>query len=304
MKKLASLVLIISALLIWAMPVLADSRAEEILKQAREAVGGEQQLLKVQGLSIVGQYRRVFGERQMGGDREISISLPNKYVVEDSMNPGGMSTAMINTRTLNGDHAWTGSSGGGGGMFIRMGGPGGQQATPEQIEAALKRSFQIEMARYLLATTLAGPESFPLEYKYAGESEVEDAKAEVLDVTGPDKFAVRIFFDKESHLPLLLSYRGPKPRIMTMTRPAGGAPPKPEDLKKAREDAEKKMHAEGPEKPEEAEFYIRLSDHKKVSGLMLPHKFTFLTDNEVSEEFEVSKFQMNPQFKSDRFEKR
>jgi len=301
MKKLASLVLIIGALLILAMPVLADSRADEILKQAREAVGSEQ-LLKIQGLSIVGQYRRVFGDRQMSGDREISISLPNKYVIEDSMNPGGMSTAMINTRTLNGDHAWSGSSGGGG-MFIRMGGPGGQQATPEQIEAMLKRSFQIEMARYLLALTLAGPESFPLEFKYAGESEVEDAKAEVLDVTGPEKFAARIFFDKESHLPLLLSYRGPKPRTMMMTRPAGGTAPKPEDLKKAREDAEKKLAAEGPEKPEEADFYIRLSDHKKVSGLMLPHKFTFLTDNEVSEEFEVSKFQMNPQFKSDRFEK-
>ncbi|PYS69374.1 MAG: hypothetical protein DMF69_17230 [Acidobacteria bacterium] len=51
MKKLASLVLLVSALLIWAMPVLADSRAEEILKQAREALGGEQQLVKIQGLS-------------------------------------------------------------------------------------------------------------------------------------------------------------------------------------------------------------------------------------------------------------
>src|SRR5215204_3127512 len=176
MKKLKSLVLIIGALLICAMPVLADSRAEEILKQAREAVGGEQQLVKIQGITIVGQYRRVYGDRQMGGDREISISLPNKYSVEDSLNPGGMSTALINTRTLNGDHAWSASSGGGGGMFVRMGGPGGQQATPKQIEAMLKRSFQIEMARYLLATTLAGPESFPLEYKYAGESDVEDAK--------------------------------------------------------------------------------------------------------------------------------
>jgi hypothetical protein len=303
MKKLASLVLIITALLIWAMPVLADSRAEEILKQAREAVGGEQQLLKIQGLSMVGQYRRIFGDRQMGGDREISISLPNKYVVEDSMNPGGMSTAMINTRTLNGDHAWSASSGGGGGMFIRMGGPAGQQATPEQIEAMLKRSFQIEMARYLLAITLSSPETFPIEYKYAGESEVEDAKADVIDASGPDHFAVRIFFDKQSHLPLLLSYRGPKPRIMTMTRSAGSAP-KPEDVKKAQEDAEKKLAAEGPQKPEEVDFYIRLSDHKKVNGLVLPHKFTFLTESEVSEEFEVSKFQMNPQFKSDRFEKR
>ena len=36
---------------------------------------------------------------------------------------------------------------------------------------------------------------------------------------------------------------------------------------------------------------------------MLPHKLTFLTENEVSEEFEISKYQLNPQFKADRFEK-
>jgi hypothetical protein len=89
---------------------------------------------------------------------------------------------------------------------------------------------------------------------------------------------------------------------MTMTRQAGSAS-KPEDIAKARDDAEKKMHAEAPAVPEEVDFYIRLTDHKKVGGLMLPHKLTFLTDNEVSEEFEISKYQLNPQFKADRFEK-
>lgn len=283
-------------------PVFAvDPRAEEILKQAREAVGGDPKLLSIQGLTLIGKYRRVFGDRQMGGDREISISLPNKYSVEESMNPGGMATSIINTRTFNGDHAWTESSGGGGGMVFRMG-PGGQQATPEQMEAALKKAFQIEMARYLLATTLASTPSFVLDFKYAGESDVEDIKAEVVDVTGPDKFALRIFFDKQTHLPLLLNYRGPKPRIKTMTM-QGSSTTKPEDIKKAREEAEKKMHDEAPLAPEEADFYIRLTEHKKIGGLLLPHKFTFLTDNEVSEEFEVSKYQLNPQFKSDKFEK-
>jgi hypothetical protein len=304
MRILASLALLVGSLLIFTSTVFADdARAQEILKQARAAVGGEDQLRKIQGLNINGQYRRMFGERQMGGDREISILLPNKYVVEDSMNPGGLSTAMITYRTLNGDHAWNGQSGGGGGMVFRMGGPGGAQATPEQMEAGLRRMLQIEMARYVLAITLAAPDSFAVDYKYAGESDVDDAKAEVIDITGPDKFALRLFFDKESHLPLLISYRGPKPRIFTMTRPGGGAPMKPEDIKKARDEAEKKMTAETPAALEEVDFYIRLSDHKKVGGLLLPHKFTFLTGEEVSEEFEISKYQMNPQFKTDKFEK-
>jgi hypothetical protein len=282
-----------------------DARAQEILKQARQAIGGEEQLQKIQGLQINGQYRRVLGERQMGGDREISILLPNKYLVEDAMNAGGLSTAMINTRGLNGDKAWSGNSGGGGGMIFRIGGPGGpggQQPSPEQMEAMQRRIYTAEFSRYLLAMILTPPPSLAVEYKYAGESDVEDAKADVIDVSGPDNFSVRVFFDKSSHLPLLLSYRGPKPRIMTMTR-QGGSAAKPEDIKKAQEEAEKKMHAEAPPVPEEVDFYIRLTDHKKVGGIMLPHKLTFLTDSEVSEEFEISKYQLNPQFKADHFDK-
>src|SRR5687768_8543853 len=200
MKRLLPL---LTLTLLCAAIVFADSRAEEVLKQAREAIGGEERLQKLEGLHINGQYRRVMGDRQMAGDREISILLPNKYLIEDAMSMGGMSTSIINTRGLNGERAWSGSSGGGN-MIIRFGsGPGGAQLTPEQMEAAQRRMYQAEFSRYLLATILTP--SFPVEYKYAGESDVEDAPADVIDVTGPDKFSARIFFDKKTHLPLVLS---------------------------------------------------------------------------------------------------
>ena len=301
MKKLF-LLLIVSVISASAVFANTDARAEEVLKQAREAIGGER-LQKIESLHINGQYRRMFGDRQMGGDREISISLPDKYLVEDSMNPGGMSTSIVNTRGLNGERAWSGSSGGGGAMVIRFGnGPGGAQLTPEQMEAAQRRMYLAEFSRYLLGMILTPPESLQVEFKYAGESDVEDLPADVLDVTGPDKFAARLFFDKKTHLPLLLSYRGPKPRMMTVTRQSG-ARASAEEIKKAREEAEKKMQAEAPAVPEEVDFFIRLTDHKKVDGVMLPHKFIFLTESEVSEEFEVSKYQVNPQFKADKFQK-
>lgn len=304
MRKLFTLLLPCLCLLLSTSSALAnDARAVEVLKQAREAIGGEERLQKLEALYINGQYRRVFGDRQMAGDREISIALPNKYLVEDSMNPGGMSTAMINYRGLNGERAWSGSSGGGG-MIFRMGGPGGQQLSPEQMEASLRRIFQAEFTRYLLAMTLAAPTSLAVDYKYAGESDVDGEQADVIDVTGADNFSVRLFFDKKNHLPLLLSYRGPKPRVMTMTRQGGGAARSAEDVKKAREEAEKKLASEHPTTtPEEVDFFIRLSDHKKVDGLTLPFKLTFLTESEVSEEFEISKYQVNPQFKADKFEK-
>jgi hypothetical protein len=312
MRRLGLLVLIFAVAFAcehhFAAPVFADdARAQEILKAARTAVGGEGLLQKIQSLRISGQYRRLLGGRDLSGDRELSILLPDKYLAEDELNAGGMSTAIISTRGLNGAQAWTGTSGGEGGhMVIRMSAPGGQQATPEQLEAIYRRQHQAEFSRYLLAILLAPPPSLTVEYKYAGESDVEDAHADVIDVTGPDQLACRLFFDKQTHLPLLLSYRGIKPRIMTMTafnRPADKSEKQGDAVKRAQQEAEKQLAAE-PAKREEVDFFIRLTEYKKVEGLSLPHKLTFLTESEVSEEFQISKYQLNPQFKADKFQKR
>jgi hypothetical protein len=303
MRTVAILLLLMSVLFSCTSAVSADPRADEILKEVRAAIGGEELLQKIQGLTINGQFRRMLGERQLAGDREISILLPDKFLVEDAFNPGGMSTAMINSRGLNGERAWSTSSGGGGGMIIRMNAPGGAQPSPEQMEAIFRRQYSIELTRYLLAI-LATPSTLqPMEVKYVGDSDVDESPADVLEVTGPDRTAIRVFFDKKTHLPLLLSYRGPRPRIMTMTRTGGGTMRTDEEIKKARDEAEKKLASEAPPRPEEVDFFIRLEGHKKVNGLLLPHKLTYLTENEVSEEFEISKYQLNPQFKTDKFQK-
>lgn len=303
MRRVAILLLLLSVLLSSTSTVFADPRAEEILKEVRTAIGGEELLQKIQGLTINGHFRRLLAERQMAGDREISILLPDKFFIEDAFNPGGLSTAMINARGLNGERAWNSSSGGGGGMIIRMGGPGGAQPSPEQMEAMFRRQYSNELTRYLLAILATTSTMQPLEFKYVGDSDVDDSPADVVEVSGPDRPAIRVFFDKKTHLPLLLSYRGPRPRVMTMTRQGGGTVRTDEEIKKAREEAEKKLASEPQQRPEEVDFFIRVEGHKKVNGLLLPHKLTFLTENEVSEEFEISKYQLNPQFKTDKFQK-
>lgn len=300
MRRVAIFCLMLSAFLISATTVYADQRAEAILKEVRAAIGGEELIQKIQSLAINAKYTRVLGDRQLSGEREISIGLPNQFLVEDAFTMGGLSTSMISTRGMNGESAWSSSSGGGGNMVIRMGGPGGAQASPEQMEAMFRQQYAAEMARYLLATLAATP--IAGEFKYVGDSDVDGAPADVLEVSGPNKVAIRIFVDKNTHLPLLLSYRGPKPRIVTMNR-TGGAPRTDEEIRKVREEAEKKANAENPAVPEQVDFFIRIENHKKVNGLVLPHKLTFLTDTEVSEEVEISKYQLNPQFKADKFQK-
>lgn len=309
MRTAALLLFVTAALMLCAQPLFADQRADDLLKEARTAIGGDEAIQKIQSLAMKGQYRRVMGDREMSGDREVSIMLPDKYLAEDSFSQGGLSTAIIITRGLNGERAWNASSGGGmgghGGMVIRMapGGGSGQQASPEQLEAMYRRSNGLEMSRYLLATLLMSAPSMAVQYTYAGETDVEDTKAEAIDVTGPENFIVRLYFDRATHLPLLLSYRGRKPRMVTMTRSAGDG--KAEDTaKKALAEAEKKAaDAAVQAKPEEVDFFIRMTEYKKVNGVLLPHKLTFLTETEVSEQFDVAKYQLNPSFKDDKFQK-
>ncbi len=293
----------LSTLLFWTLEASADQRAEEIVKEARLAIGGEDALRQVQGIAIHGKYRRMLGERQMAGDREISIGLPDKFLIEDAFSPGGLSTAMVNARGLNGERAWTASSGGGGGMVFRMAGPGGSEISPEQLEAILRQQYTNELTRYLVAILAKPLATTNAEFKYVGESDVDDLPVDVIEITGPSRLSMRVFFDKKTRLPLLLSYRGNRPRVITMNRPGSGAVRTNEEIRRAREEAEKSAASEAPAAPEQVDFFVRIEDHKKVSGLVLPHKLTFLVDSEVSEEFEISKYQLNPQFKADKFQK-
>jgi hypothetical protein len=50
-----------------------------------------------------------------------------------------------------------------------------------------------------------------------------DGKAYVIDVKNADGFAARLFIDEATQLPLMLTYQGPQPRIIT----AGGPRPAP-----------------------------------------------------------------------------
>ena len=87
MRRVAIFGLLLSSVLAFTSNVFADQKAEEILKEVRAAIGGEDLLQKVQALAINGTYRRMLGERQLAGDREISIGLPDRFLVEDAFNP-------------------------------------------------------------------------------------------------------------------------------------------------------------------------------------------------------------------------
>ncbi|HEU4595171.1 MAG TPA: hypothetical protein VFS10_08360 [Pyrinomonadaceae bacterium] len=285
------------------------ARAEEVLKQARAAIGGEAKIGGVRGLSIKGKYRRVIQERELSGEREFDLLLPDKYMRTESVVMQGMGMSMTNTRAINGSEFWAdGGRGRAGGTMMIMRGDG-KEPTLEDLARAEQeqaRQMRVELARYVLALLLTPSPGFPLEFTYAGEATADDGSADVIDAAGPEGFAARLFLDKRTHLPLMLSYRAPKPRVFTMMQQGGprgghGGKSQEELVKEAREKLKEQGEAA---KPEEVEMQIRFSEYRESGGLLLPHRIASGPDGETTEEWEIKTYSVNPQFKADKFQKR
>ena len=269
-----------------------DARATELFAQARAALGGEARLAKVQGLSAEGTYQRQVGDRQLQGELTLDLQLPDKMVRTESMNPIGDATIVV-LQGINGDQVLRHSRtiNGGPNMMIRMRSPGGADT-----EAQALRNQRAELARLALAMLLTSPPSMPLEHAYAGEAESDEGRADVLDAKGPGSFAVKLFFDKKSHRPLMLQYRGAAPRLVMQTQQVqrgavhgaqpGSEPPAPQPPTDA---------------PQIVDITRFLDDYRAVDGVLLPHHISRSIDGKPNEEWTFKTIKLNPAFKPDAF---
>jgi hypothetical protein len=273
----------------------AAAKAQQLIAQARAALGGD----KLKSLSVTGNYRRTFGQMEMSGEVSYDLLLPDKMMKTETMSPAP-SLEITRVETLNGDDVWEDQQqhGGGGGMMIFRRGPGGPGVDPQKAQDMMRQIVRSDFARLAIGWLLTTPSSFPVEYSFAGEAESPDGKADVLEVKGPGGFAARLFLDQKTHYPLMLTYKGRKPRIMTQTMAPGAH--------RNREEMEKRMKetdAEDAKQPD-VEFRIYLSDYREVNGVSFPHKLTRSIEDEVNEELEIKTVKINPQFKPEKFVKK
>ncbi len=275
----------------------ASAKAQRLIDQARAAIGGVK-LKSLQSLSATGNYRRTFGQMEMSGEVSYDLLLPDKMMKTEVMKPMP-SMEITRIEALNGEDVWEDQQrhGGGGGMVLIRRGPGGGATDPRMAQAALRQSVSSDFSRLLIGWLLTTPSSFPVEYSFAGEAESPDGKADVLDVKGPGGFATRLFLDQKTRLPLMLTYIGKKPRVVTQT--VSGGPRKPEEVEKQA----KEMEAEAAKQPD-VEYRIFLSDYRKVNGISFPHKLTRSIEDEVNEELEITTVKINPQINPEKFVKK
>ena len=272
----------------------AAAKAQQLIAQARAALGGD----KLKSLSVTGNYRRTFGQMEMTGEVSYDLLLPDKMMKTETMSPAP-SLEITRVETLNGDDVWEDQQQrGGGGMMIFRRGPGGPASDPEKARDMMRQGVRSDFARLVIGWLLTTPSSFPVEFSFAGEAESPDGNADVLEAKGPGGFAARLFLDQKTHYPLMLTYNGKKPRIVTQTA-APGAPRNPEEMEKRM----KEMEAEAAKQPD-VEFRIYLSDYREVNGVSFPHKLARSIENEVNEELELKTVKINPQFKPEKFVKK
>jgi len=262
-----------------------DTKAEQILAQARAALGGDKSLGRVQGLSATGTYQREAGDRQLSGEITIDLQLPDKMLRTESMRPMGDATIEI-LQGINGEQMLRSSRtiGGGPNMMIRMAPPpGGADGDAQAL-----RNQRADMARFALAFLLTTPAAMPLEYTDGGEAEADEGKADVVDAKGPGSFTARLFFDKKSHRPLMLAYRGAAPRMVVQTQRGDGPPPA--------------GLAPGQMPPPQiVDIQLFLDDYKTVDGVLLPHHLSRSIDGKPAEEMTFKTIRINPVFKPDTF---
>jgi hypothetical protein len=305
------------------------AKAASILAEARKAIGGEDKIAAIKTLEIKGTARRGATDVNLEGDFTISLQLPDKYLRKESIVLG--SAGIDITEGLNGQEAWEeqkfggnmnfGDDGGNRGGGFRGGGvPGSQQAatpaaTPEEAEAAKQKLLlakQTEVARIILSTLL----STNRPVKWTGTAVSPQATAEVIEMEAPDGQPVRVLIDSKTYLPLMLTWTGiPQDPIASLAARSGwrgrggrggrgfypGGNSSGNRGNQQGSASQTAARADALAQPTALRMF--LSEYKVVNGINLPHLLVRGAGDQVTEEWVVKSYKINPNLKADTFKK-
>jgi hypothetical protein len=278
--------------------VATDSRAQDVIKQARATIWDEAKSPPLQSLSINASRRFTRGERQVEVEMTLEALFPDKFLQTDALYTG-VGFGLTTMRGVNGSQAWfSGESGASaadaakraqaglppesvsnqsGGMSAILGELGGVAGVrpPEQTK---EQSIHAGFARLMLVWLCATTSSLPVEFTYAGQAvaQTDGKKADVLNVTSTNNFAARLFIHPETRQVLMLSYKAGSRNRGPQEASANAA---------------------------ESEVRWVVSDYRIVDGLNLPHQLVIFLDGRPVEEVTIKKVKINPSLKPNKFER-
>lgn len=297
------------------------AKAASILAESRKALGGDDKIAAIKTLEIKGTARRGAGDVNIEGDMTIVMERPGKYLRKEQILLGNGGIDVV--EGLNGAESWDeqkfsggmnfddGGDGGRRGGGPRGGGAPGQTPAGASPDEAAKQAAlaarQAEVARILLALFLTTDQPV----KHTGTAVTPQMTAEVLEMTAPDGGAVRLIVDSKSYMPLMLQWTGiAQDPIAALAARAGfrgrgrggrGGFGGRQGQQQPQQPAAKVVSADELAKPTALRMYLQ--DYKTVNGIKLPHLLVRGTGDQITEEWEIKSYKINPNLKADTFKK-
>jgi hypothetical protein len=252
-----------------------------IVAAARAALGGEKKLSSVKSFTATGRTRQVRGDNLVPIEFEISAELPDKYLRKDEIpaQETGVSGAGFNGDELILD-------------------PPPAAPLPEPARKARTAGLKQDFARLALGMFAASFAAYPLTFTYAGEAQAPQGTADVLDAKGPDNVTLRLFIHSETHLPIMVSWKGTAPGA----RGARGGPPP--DAARGAAPAAPGGAPPAASRPAPPDLWLYFGDYRDVDGLQLPFRLRRATGADTTEETTFDRFKLNPKIDPKKFETR
>jgi hypothetical protein len=305
----------------------AATLAQSILEESRKALGGQDKLAAIKTLEIKGIARRGATDVNLEGDLTIAVEMPDKYLRKESIILGNAAIDIV--EGLNGSQGWQdqkfsgisnfGDDGGGGnrgggnrgGGFPNQQQPGNAAAPTDPAAVAAQEQAQLvarqtEVARVLLAILMTT--NRPV--RYVGQAASPAATAEVLEMDVPDGNPVRILIDTKTYMPLMLTWTGVAQDPIAQLAGRIGFRGRGRGNRggffgnnrgNQQQQGAKVVSADELSKPTTLRMY--LSEYKVVNGIKLPHLMVRGAGDQVTEEWEIKSYKINPNLKADTFKK-
>jgi hypothetical protein len=344
----------------------AAARAEEVLAEARKALGGDK-LAAVKTVVASGRTKRVRGDNLVPIEFEILIELPDKYVRVDEFpaedtdptSSGFNGDALIQApampapgpgRGMGGPPPGPGGPppagappasppppgtppagappagappGPGRGAIPPTGAtpppgamPGGRGGPPPDPRRMRLNTVKQDYARLALGL-FAAASAYPLTFSYAALAEAPQGQADVLDAKGEGNFALRLFINSKTRLPIMVSWTTPPTNVIVTVpgqpaprsvapgavvvagppAPAAGAPK--EEMDKYAKDV-LAIRSKAQTTPVEHRLYF--ADYREVDGVRLPFRLRRAMGTETTEETTFDRFRINTRIDPRKFE--
>lgn len=291
-------------------PPAAVERANTILAAARVALGDDK-LAAVKTLHATGRTRRVRGDNLVPIEFEIDFELPDKFLRKDEFpaEETDPTSTGFNGHELIQSPAPAGPP-------TRPGGPAVSPAQLEQARAGRVRAIKQDFVRFALGIFPSSFETYPLTFGYAAEARAPQGTADVLDVRGEDGFAARFFLQRDTHMPIMVSWTLPPTNVIVTVpgqpSPASIAPgavvvtgpaAPPASAAQEQRDAYAKevlaLRQKAQATPVEHRLYF--ADYRDVEGVKLPFRLRRAIGTDTTEETTFDRYRVNTKIAPQKF---